>query len=88
MAALQAVKLAERARELGWDAMDAILFVLRTRCQWNAFDATGICSCSSAYRRFREWLEAVCLKSSGAGGCWSTIGSRASTGAGCRWMAR
>ena len=40
------------------DAMDAIFFVLRTGCQWNALDATGICSCSSAYRRFREWLDA------------------------------
>ena len=39
-------------------AMDAILFLLRTGCQWNALDATGICSCSSAYRRFREWTEA------------------------------
>jgi hypothetical protein len=26
--------------------------------QWNALDATGVCSCSSAYRRFREWAEA------------------------------
>ena len=39
-------------------AMDAILFLLRTGCQWNALDATGICSCSSAYRRFREWTAA------------------------------
>ena len=39
-------------------AMNAILFVLRTGCQWNALDATGICSYSSAYRRFREWAEA------------------------------
>ena len=39
-------------------AMNAILFVLRTGCQWNALDATGICSCSSAYRRFREWTRA------------------------------
>src|SRR5690349_25074811 len=39
-------------------AMNAILFVLRTGCQWNALDATGICSCSSAYRRFREWTHA------------------------------
>lgn len=38
--------------------MNAILFVLRTGCQWKALDATGICSCSSAYRRFREWTEA------------------------------
>ena len=40
------------------DAMNSILFVLRTGCQWNALDATGICSCSSAYRRFREWTGA------------------------------
>lgn len=40
------------------DAMDAIFFVLRTGCQWNALDATGICSCASAYRRYREWLDA------------------------------
>ena len=40
------------------DAMNAILFVLRTGCQWNALDGTGICSCSSAYRRFREWADA------------------------------
>lgn len=40
------------------DAMNAILFVLRTGIQWNALDATGICSCSSAYRRFREWVDA------------------------------
>src|SRR5260370_40151032 len=54
------------AHPLGWHnprvpyraAMNAILFVLRTGCQWNALDATGICTCSSAYRRFREWLEA------------------------------
>src|SRR6266542_3938811 len=37
------------------DAMNAILLVLRTGMQWNALDATGICSCSSAYRRFREF---------------------------------
>jgi len=36
-------------------AMDAILFVLRTGCQWNAPAATGICSSTSAHRRFQEW---------------------------------
>lgn len=40
------------------NAMDAILFVLRTGCQWNALNATGICSSSSAHRRFLEWTEA------------------------------
>jgi putative transposase len=39
-------------------AMDAILLVLRTGMQWNALDGTGICTCSSAYRRFREWTDA------------------------------
>jgi transposase len=39
-------------------AMDAIFFVLRTGCQWNALNATGICSSSSAHRRFQEWIAA------------------------------
>lgn len=43
-------------------AMNAILLVLRTGMQWNALNATGICSCSSAYRRFREWTEAGVFK--------------------------
>jgi transposase len=40
------------------NAMNAILFVLRTGCQWNALNSTGICSSSSAHRRFLEWTEA------------------------------
>lgn len=40
------------------DAMDAIFFRLRTGCQWNALSATGICSSSSAHRRFQEWCAA------------------------------
>src|SRR4029453_12224463 len=39
-------------------AMDAIFFVLRTGCQWNALNATGICTSSSAHRRFQEWVAA------------------------------
>ena len=39
-------------------AMDAILFVLRTGCQWNALSATGICSSSTAHLRFQEWTVA------------------------------
>ena len=39
-------------------AMNAIFFVLRTGCQWNALNATGICSSSSAHRRFQEWCDA------------------------------
>jgi len=40
------------------DAMNAILLVLRTGMQWNALDLTGICSSSSAHRRFQEWEQA------------------------------
>lgn len=47
-----------RPRVANRAAMDAILLVLRTGMQWNALDGTGTCSCSSAYRRFREWLDA------------------------------
>jgi transposase len=43
-------------------AMNAIFFVLRTGCQWNALNATGICSSSSAHRRFLEWTEAGVFK--------------------------
>src|SRR3954464_8081154 len=39
-------------------AMDAIFFVLRTGCHWNALRETRICSSSSAHRRFQEWVEA------------------------------
>src|SRR3989304_5302935 len=39
-------------------AMDAIFLVLRTGMQWNALNATGICSSSSAHRRFQEWAQA------------------------------
>ena len=39
-------------------AMNGILFVLRTGCQWGALDATSICKHSSAHRRFLEWSEA------------------------------
>jgi len=43
-------------------AMDAIFYRLRTGCQWKALDATGICSASSAHRRFQEWTQAGVFK--------------------------
>ena len=39
-------------------AMNGIFFVLRTGCQWNALNATGICSSSSAHRWFQAWTQA------------------------------
>jgi len=38
--------------------MNGILFVLRTGCQWNALNATGICASSTAHDRFQEWVAA------------------------------
>jgi len=39
-------------------AMDGIFFVLRTGCQWNALNETGICSSSTAHLRFQGWIAA------------------------------
>jgi putative transposase len=38
--------------------MEAILFVLRTGCQWKALDATRFCPGSTAHDRFQEWAAA------------------------------
>ena len=38
--------------------MEPLLPKPKPHPQWNSLDATGICSCSSAYRRFREWSDA------------------------------
>src|SRR2546421_120742 len=38
--------------------MEAILFVLRTGCQWSALDATRFCAKSTAHDRFQEWVQA------------------------------
>jgi transposase len=34
-----------------------ILFVLRTGCQWNALNATGICPSSTAHDRLARWTK-------------------------------
>ena len=78
------------------DAMDAILMVLRTGMQWNALNATGVCSSSRRTGVFRSGSRPVCFTRSGARGCWSTtrwwdrlvvsVGRRAMTKA--RWVAR
>ena len=36
---------------------DAIFFVLRTGCQWNALSATGLCPSSTAHDRFQQWVK-------------------------------
>lgn len=40
------------------DAMNAVFFVLRTGCQWNALNKTGLCSSSTAHHRFQQWVTA------------------------------
>jgi transposase len=37
---------------------DAIFYVLRTGCQWDALTQTELCAKSTAYDRFRSWVEA------------------------------
>ena len=37
---------------------DAIFFVLRTGCQWQALDQTALCAHSTAHDRFQAWVEA------------------------------
>lgn len=43
--------------------MEAILFVLRTGCQWKALDATRFCPGSTAHDRFQEWVRAGVFQS-------------------------
>ena len=35
---------------------EAIFFVLRTGCQWNARDASSLCASSTAHDRFQAWV--------------------------------
>ena len=46
-----------RPRVSDRQAMDGIFFVLRTGCQWNALNETGICSSSTAHLRFQQWRQ-------------------------------
>ena len=39
-------------------AINGILFVLITGCQWKALDKTNICKHSVAHKRFQEWTKA------------------------------
>ena len=40
------------------DCADAIFYVLRTGCQWQALDQTELCAHSKAHDRFQEWEQA------------------------------
>ena len=47
-----------RPRTSDRQCAEAIFFVLRTGCQWNALSATGLCASSTAHDRFQRWVEA------------------------------
>jgi putative transposase len=47
-----------RPRVADRECMNAIFFVLRTGCQWNALNATGLCPSSTAHDRFQQWVKA------------------------------
>jgi transposase len=72
-------------RVAGRQAMDASFFVLRTGCQWGALSATGICSKSSAHRRFQEWVAAGVFARLWQRGLLEYVESKSSTGSGWRW---
>ena len=40
------------------DCADAIFYVLRTGCQWEALNQTELCAKSTAHDRFQEWVAA------------------------------
>jgi len=47
-----------RPRVADRDCADAIFYVLRTGCQWQALDQTELCAPSTAHDRFQEWVQA------------------------------
>ena len=57
-----------RPRGADRQGMDAICFVLRTGCQWNALHETGLCSSRAAHRRVQEWAAAGVLLTLGTRG--------------------
>lgn len=47
-----------RPRVADRQCADAIFYVLRTGCQWEALNQTELCPKSTAHDRFQEWVEA------------------------------
>ena len=55
-----------RPRKSDRVCLEAILFVLRTGCQWKALDATRFCPGSTAHDRFQEWVRAGVFRPCGS----------------------
>ena len=47
-----------RPRVADRDCANAIFYVVRTGCQWQALDQTELCAHSTAHDRFQEWVQA------------------------------
>lgn len=47
-----------RPRVSDRDCANAIFYVLRTGCQWQALDQTELCARSTAHDRLQEWVQA------------------------------
>jgi putative transposase len=47
-----------RPRVADRDCANAIFYVVRTGCQWQALDQTELCAHSTAHDRFQEWVKA------------------------------
>ena len=40
------------------EVFEAILFVLRFKCQWSVLSLTGMCPSSTSHDRFHKWVKA------------------------------
>src|SRR5258708_7073304 len=68
---------------------DAIFYVLRTGCHWQALDQTKLCAHSTAHDRFQAWIEAgVFRHRSGKLESSSLMSCAGSSGTGSRWTER
>ena len=78
-----------RPRTPDRDCADAIFYVLRTGCQWQALDQTELCAHSTAHDRFQEWVQAGVFRHRCGKQESSDLRSCAGlTGSGSRWMGR
>ena len=65
---------------------DAIFYVLRTGCQWQALDQTELVPHSTAYDRYQAGCRRMCFSSSGKRVWSSSMNCKASTGCFPVWM--
>ena len=77
-----------RPRVADRDCADAIFYVLRTGCQWQALDQTELCAHSTAHDRFQEWVNAEVFLNLWKGASSGSTSCRGSSGTGSRWMGR